>query len=436
MAAHLKTVTPERKTAVNHSMTAFKTREQLQNFLGELSPHFSKPAAKFVGEMLYGIQKAQDVKLSEIARAIDAPISMKKQEDRLSRMLADPEIEETLCGLIPRLGARRVHSDTLIVIDPPDIRKLYAEKMEFLAKVRDGSTGEIGNGYTLCLAVACESGGRTFTPLNLRLWSTAAPGFTSQNAEILGIIDRIHAHTKRRGIYVMDRGGDGDRLSDALHERGLDHIVRLVGNRSLCRGKRAALASEWAAGCAMKHTEVVKRETRSGVETYELQYGVVDVALPQRPEVPLRMVVVRGFGDAPMMLLTTRAQTDSRKALWQVVEGCLTRWRVEDALRFIKQSYNLEDIRVLRYQRMKNMLALLLAVVYFGGVWLAGRLRLEVLTSNITHAAKRIYGVSEFLYYAVADGIGRLLNRHGRWVDRREVLKKDDSNPLGLLFSG
>ena len=391
---------------MNHSMTAFKTREQLHLFLGELSPHFSKPTAKFVGEMLYGIQKAQDVKLSEIARALDAPISMKKQEDRLSRMLANPDIENVLCNLIPRLGAHRVHTDTLILLDPSDIVKLYAEKMEFLARVRDGSTGEIENGYTFCLAAACESGERAFTPLNLRLWSTLAPEFTSQNTEILGMVEQIRAHTKKRGIYVMDRGGDGDWLFDALHGWGLEHI------------------------------KVMKRQTSHGVETYELEYGVMNVALPQRPQEPLRLVVVRGFGEAPMMLLTTLARTDSRKSLWQVVEGYLTRWRVEDALRFIKQSYHLEDIRVMRYARLKNLLSLLLAVVYFGCVWLAGRLRCEILTGNITHAAKRIYGVSEFLYYAVADGIGRLLNRHGRWVDRRETAKQDDSNPLGLLFSG
>ena len=420
---------------MNHSTTAHKTREQLHHFLGGLSPHFSKPTATFVGDMLYGIQTAQDVKLSEVARALDAPITMKKQEDRLSRMLANPDIEETLCNFIPCLGAQRVGQDTLILIDPSDLQKLYAEKMEFLAKVRDGSTGEIGNGYTLCMALACESGECAITPLNLRLWSTEAEGFTSQNDEILGVIDHIHAHAKQRGIYVMDRGGDGDWLFDGQRERGLDYIVRLVGNRNLRHGKRTARASELAASCAMKYAEVVKRETQDGEKTYELQYGVMSVALPQRPDETLRMVVVRGFGEEPMMLLTTRALTDSRKALWQVVEGYLTRWRVEEALRFVKQSYNLEDIRVLRYQRLKNMLALLLAVVYFNCVWLAGRLRCEILTSNITHVAKRIYGVSGFLYYAVADGIRRLFTRHGRWRHQTPP-DEADTNPLGLIFTG
>jgi len=43
------------------------------------------------------------------------------------------------------------------------------------------------------------------------------------------------------------------------------------------------------------------------------------------------------------MLLTS----GNRKALWWAVEAYLTRWRVEDTIRFIKQSYHLEDVRVL-----------------------------------------------------------------------------------------
>lgn len=432
MAVPQKNHKPERKTDVNHSATAFKAREQLKNFLGELSPQFSKPLGKFVGDMVYGIQASQDVKLSRIARALDEPISMKKLEDRLSRMLGSEGIEQGISDAVARLGSRHVHQDTLIVIDPTDIRKLYAKKMEYLARVRDGSTGEIGNGYSACLAVACESGGRRITPLHMRLWSSEAEGFTSQNDEVLGVIDQISSRAKKRGIYVIDRGGDGDWLFDGLDRRKLDYIVRLVGNRNLLHGRRTALAEELAASCPMKHIEIVTRETGDGVKSYKLEFGAMTVALPQRPDKPLRMVVVKGFGERPVLLLTTLAGTTSRKSLWQVVEGYLTRWRVEDAIRFVKQSYNLEDVRVLTYRRLKNMVALLLAVIYFNCVWLAGRLRCEILTTNITHAAKRIYGVAEFLHYAVADGLGRLFTRHGKWNGYKPP--DPESNPLGLVF--
>ena len=38
----------------------------------------------------------------------------------------------------------------VIAIDPGDIRKKYAKKMELLSKIYDGSEHEIGEGYHLC----------------------------------------------------------------------------------------------------------------------------------------------------------------------------------------------------------------------------------------------------------------------------------------------
>lgn len=43
-----------------------------------------------------------------------------------------------------------------IKIDPGDIRNKYGKKMEYIAKIRDGSKKEIGNGYWLCKAVASD----------------------------------------------------------------------------------------------------------------------------------------------------------------------------------------------------------------------------------------------------------------------------------------
>jgi hypothetical protein len=50
----------------------------------------------------------------------------------------------------------------------------------------------------------------------MRLWSSEAEGFISQNGEVLGVIDRISSRAKKRGVYVIDRGGDGDWLFDGL----------------------------------------------------------------------------------------------------------------------------------------------------------------------------------------------------------------------------
>ncbi len=46
----------------------------------------------------------------------------------------------------------------------------------------------------------------------------------------------------------------------------------------------------------------------------------------------------------------------------------MMRWSIEKTIRFIKQTYDLENIRVLKYVRLQNMMALLLAVFYFVAV--------------------------------------------------------------------
>ena len=55
-----------------------KRKHNFTSFWGYSPPHFSKPKRRFLGQMLYGIQAAQDVKLSCIGRILDEPISMKK----------------------------------------------------------------------------------------------------------------------------------------------------------------------------------------------------------------------------------------------------------------------------------------------------------------------------------------------------------------------
>lgn len=400
---------------MNNSQTAFKAREQLAKFLGIFSPDFSKPQRRFLGQILYGLQAAKDIKLSCIGRELDETIALKKTEERLSRHLGRTGLAKEVSSCVAKEAGKHIGKDTLIVIDPTDIRKLYARKMPCLDRIRDGSKGEQGNGYWACAAVACQSGGRRIVPLHLRLWSTLAPGFKSENNEIFQTIETIRTGAKKRGIYVIDRGGDRMGLFNHLLDNQLRFIVRLIGNRNLLWRNRPVLAEKLAGKCRMRYAETITRETDEGEKRYQIEYGVMNVRLPDRPKDELRMVVIKGFGAKPMMILTSCATTDSRESLWQVVEGYLSRWRVEDAIRYIKQAYRLEDIRLLDYERLRNMLAILLAAVYFASAWLGESVRRSILVRNITRISKRMFGVVEFHYYAIADGLATLFRRFGKW---------------------
>lgn len=180
---------------------AAKLLKQLESFSGRISPHFHKPAARFIGDMVYGIMAEKDVKLSSVVRALKEETTPKKVEDRLSRMLSSDGLEAGLHGFVASEGAGKVPRDTLIIPDPSDVQKPYAKKTEHLARVWDGSKGEVGDnlGFWGCMAVACESGGRRPIPLHFRLWSADSPGFVSENEDVKSIVDGIIRHTKRRG---------------------------------------------------------------------------------------------------------------------------------------------------------------------------------------------------------------------------------------------
>ena len=175
-------------------------------------------------------------------------------------------------------------------------------------------------------------------------------------------------------------------------------MVRQRGDRRLISGRQRKSAREWADGCRRQHREVVVKETSSGEKVYHLEFGFRKVRWPGRTE-PLYLVVVDGLDSNPLILLTNRKVTRSRKSQWRVVE----------TIRFIKQSYQLEDIRLRKYEGLRNLVMLVLATAYFASVYLGKRAKLVILVQHIERAAKRIYGVPESRFDVIADGIKQFL---------------------------
>ena len=124
-----------------------RLKAQLTKFALTVSDGLSRPQRKFVHQMLYGIQASQDVKLSSIARSLQEKIPLLKTEDRLSRNLAAEALDVHLLRRLAELGSRHVTAQTVLCLDLSDVRKEYAQKMQYLDRVYDGSTGEVHEGY-------------------------------------------------------------------------------------------------------------------------------------------------------------------------------------------------------------------------------------------------------------------------------------------------
>ena len=144
---------------------------QPSKFSGIISQDLPKAKQRLVREMLYGIQAGKHVKLSNITRSLNEPIPLIKTKDRLSRNLDDRDFTEEINNQICRLGSKKVLDDMVIAIDPGDIWKQYASKMECLCKIHDGSEHEIAEGYWLAKAVAADIEHKKVIPLYLEAYS-------------------------------------------------------------------------------------------------------------------------------------------------------------------------------------------------------------------------------------------------------------------------
>jgi hypothetical protein len=223
----------------------------------------------------------------------------------------------------------------------------------------------------------------------------------------------VSSQVQGKGIWVIDRGGDRRKLFDFILNNKKRFSIRLVGNRDVVYRGKKVVAEELARSCPLLYRDRIIKEDKEQEQAYTISYGFRRVKLPGRKE-RLWMVVVTGFGKEPLLLLTTEEMENKRQRLWWVIEAYLTRWRIEETLRFVKQRYQLEDLRVLTYERLRNMMGLVLAASYFAAVYWGVRAKMEILVTHVLKASKRIFGIPDFRYSAIADGIRELLNRYNR----------------------
>ena len=193
---------------------------QLSKFSGIISKGLPKSKQRLVREMIYGIQAGKDIKLSNITRSLNEPIPFIKTEDRLSRNLDDRDFTGEINGQICRPGSRNVLDDMVIAIDPGDMRKRYASKMECLCKIHDGSAHEIGDGYWLAKAVAADIEHKKVIPLYLEAYSQEAKDFKSENDQLFQSDRRGRGRHRHQG-HICDRPGRRQRkaLRQAFGER-------------------------------------------------------------------------------------------------------------------------------------------------------------------------------------------------------------------------
>lgn len=65
----------------------------------------------------------------------------------------------------------------------------------------------------------------------------------------------------------------------------------------------------------------------------------------------------------------------------------------------------------MKHQRLKNLVILVTAVAYFAATFLGQQMRLRILYEKLPIISQRFFGIPPFRFYALADGIRRILSR-------------------------
>ncbi len=67
---------------------------------------------------------------------------------------------------------------------------------------------------------------------------------------------------------------------------------------------------------------------------------------------------------------------------------------------------------MLGYRSLQNLMVLVLAASYFAAVVLDRGAKLRVMAGHVLKAAKRVFGIPDFHYYAIADGLMSIFLRY------------------------
>ncbi len=340
---------------------------------------------------------------------------------------------------IIRLGDDKITDEMTIAIDPGDIMKPYAKAMEKLCGIYDGSRGEGAQGYHLCQVTAANLEHNKIVPLYCEAFSSQEKDYISTTEKIKSAINKVIVKTGTAGVWAIDRQGDCNEIIEHFISNKLKFVTRLKLNRWLLTyNKNGGIVPVQAERLSVHASTPYKAritKIEDGKETViDITFGTTKVALHDKPDQWMNAVIIKGFGQHPMILLTNK-EPDSKepKDVYKIVETYLTRWKCDECYRYIKQAYNLEDVRVRSYNGIRNLTAIVHAIAYFTSIYMGMNLKLKLMVQKVFILSKRFFGIPSFFHYAMADGIFELLKKSNKGVPAADSDNKAQNFILSLF---
>lgn len=385
-----------------------KIHVKLSQFFQKYVRGFNRPEQKFIRQMLFGILKSGAVQLNAIGRALQEKIALKKTTQRLRAHLNKVGLWKRVLTNNLRTQRSYLQQCDYLVLDLSDIQKEYAEQMEGLAQVYDGSSHETGPGYWLCNVTGVDKTGSLIVPCYSELYRLAAES-SSENQKILSAIETVSQEVGDDKIWVIDRGGDRRKIMEPLLVAERQFIIRQDGDRDLYLNGAKKPSKEISRSVKLtEHYRVTKRTNNKQVTEYYC-CGAVPVKLSPKGQ-DLWLVVLKEQHKGYCWLLCHLRERSVTAVIQTAVTGYGHRWKIEEVHRQIKSDYQLEQICLQRYDALKAMNALLWTAVSFLYTRL-DRLSIEIITQVELglRNRKKWSDLIRFVYYKLAYAMRKLL---------------------------
>lgn len=285
---------------------------------------------------------------------------------------------EGVTRILREQGAARLleEEELTLVLDGMELRRPGAEMQAYLMRVK-ALDGGLVNGYRSFNVLGMGAGqGRGL--LYHRLFSSNEPGFESENREIQAAIDASEqalAGFEGNKTWVIDRGFDNDDIWWQIWGYACSHLVVRVyhKDRIVLWQTPAGKWEERYLDATFKHLKLyaqvetemevrLKGQKRAKKQKVQVELSAVPIRIfdpenhDQTKAVWLVCAKIIGAACEPWYLITDWPVGDEQSAL-RIFIFYRRRWAVEDTFKFIKNAFGIEDVQMLDFQAVQNLVA-------------------------------------------------------------------------------
>ena len=241
------------------------------------------------------------------------------------------------------------------------------------------------------------------------------------NEETLKSIEYIKSIIEKKCTFVCDRGYDANIYYEYFlkEECNDDFIIRLTEKRKLMFKGKSKKASE----IAVKRKGKIKMNMYFSKEDKEVYVSHTRVELPLYKGTILNLVIVYGLSEQKPMMSLTNKEIKSKKDVYKIVRGYMSRWRIEENFRFKKQQYGFENMRVRTLKSMKVLNTILMMHIGHIGM-MVENINSKLLIIKIIERSKSIKGKAYLWYYQISNGIKEILKFAHTGIKKFQEMKK------------